>query len=106
MSLARAGRLTGGSISNESTTSPGSPDARNSSASAPAVRHRDRIDADGGLADDRRAGGGALYRLDRDGRTELVLGGLTISKRARLESRRQHVLRVRRPGLRRLSGSI
>jgi sugar lactone lactonase YvrE len=33
----------------------------------------------GTLADDRRAGGGALYRLDRDGGTELVLGGLTIS---------------------------
>ena len=33
----------------------------------------------GTLADDQRAGGGALYRLDRDGRTELVLGDLTIS---------------------------
>lgn len=33
----------------------------------------------GTLADDHHAGGGALYRLDRDGRTELMLGGLTIS---------------------------
>jgi sugar lactone lactonase YvrE len=33
----------------------------------------------GTLADDHRPGGGALYRLDRDGRIELVLGGLTIS---------------------------
>jgi sugar lactone lactonase YvrE len=33
----------------------------------------------GTLADDRRAGGGALYRLDRHGRTELVRDGLTIS---------------------------
>lgn len=33
----------------------------------------------GTLADDQHAGGGALYRLDRDGRTELVLGGLTVS---------------------------
>ena len=33
----------------------------------------------GTLADDHRPGGGALYRLDRDGRTELVLDGLTIS---------------------------
>jgi sugar lactone lactonase YvrE len=33
----------------------------------------------GTLADDHRAGGGALYRLDGDGRTELVLDGLTIS---------------------------
>ena len=33
----------------------------------------------GTLADDHRAGGGALYRLDLDGRVEQVLGGLTIS---------------------------
>jgi sugar lactone lactonase YvrE len=33
----------------------------------------------GTLADDYRAGGGALYRLDRNGRTELMLDGLTIS---------------------------
>ena len=33
----------------------------------------------GTLADDHRAGGGALYRLDRNGRTELMIGGLTIS---------------------------
>jgi sugar lactone lactonase YvrE len=33
----------------------------------------------GTLADDHRPGGGALYRLDRAGRIELVLGGLTIS---------------------------
>lgn len=33
----------------------------------------------GTLADDHRPGGGALYRLDRDGRIERVLGGLTIS---------------------------
>jgi sugar lactone lactonase YvrE len=33
----------------------------------------------GTLADDHRAGGGALHRLDRDGGTELVLDGLTIS---------------------------
>jgi sugar lactone lactonase YvrE len=33
----------------------------------------------GTLADDRRVGGGALYRLDRDGRTQLMLGDLTIS---------------------------
>ena len=33
----------------------------------------------GTLADDHRPGGGALYRLERDGRLELVLGGLTIS---------------------------
>jgi len=33
----------------------------------------------GTLADDHRPGGGALYRLDRDGRTQLVLDGLTIS---------------------------
>ena len=33
----------------------------------------------GTLADDFRAGGGALYRLDRNGRTELMLDGLTIS---------------------------
>jgi sugar lactone lactonase YvrE len=33
----------------------------------------------GTLADDHRTGGGALYRLDRTGRTELVLDGLTIS---------------------------
>ena len=33
----------------------------------------------GTLADDHHAGGGALYRLDRDGRTELMLDGLTIS---------------------------
>jgi sugar lactone lactonase YvrE len=32
----------------------------------------------GTLADDHHAGGGALYRLDRTGRTELVLDGLTI----------------------------
>lgn len=33
----------------------------------------------GTLADDHHDGGGALYRLDRSGRTELVLGDLTIS---------------------------
>jgi sugar lactone lactonase YvrE len=33
----------------------------------------------GTLADDHRPGGGALYRLDRDGRTDLILDGLTIS---------------------------
>ena len=33
----------------------------------------------GTLADDFRTGGGALYRLDRNGQTELVLGELTIS---------------------------
>jgi sugar lactone lactonase YvrE len=33
----------------------------------------------GTLADDRRPGGGALYRLDRDGGTTLILDGLTIS---------------------------
>jgi len=33
----------------------------------------------GTLADDHRAGGGTLYRLDRDGRVEPVLEGLTIS---------------------------
>jgi sugar lactone lactonase YvrE len=33
----------------------------------------------GTLADDHREGGGALYRLERDGRTELMLDGLTIS---------------------------
>ena len=33
----------------------------------------------GTLADDHHAGGGALYRLDRNGRTELMLSGLTIS---------------------------
>ena len=33
----------------------------------------------GTLADDHRAGGGALYRMDRDGEVELVLDGLTIS---------------------------
>ena len=33
----------------------------------------------GTLADDHRPGGGALYRLDRDGRIERVLGGLAIS---------------------------
>lgn len=33
----------------------------------------------GTMADDHHAGGGALYRLDRDGRTELILDGLTIS---------------------------
>ena len=32
----------------------------------------------GTLADDHHEGGGALYRLDRDGRTEQVLGDLTI----------------------------
>jgi sugar lactone lactonase YvrE len=32
----------------------------------------------GTLADDHHAGSGALYRLDRSGRTELVLDGLTI----------------------------
>ncbi len=32
----------------------------------------------GSLADDHHAGGGALYRLDRTGRTEQVLDGLTI----------------------------
>jgi sugar lactone lactonase YvrE len=33
----------------------------------------------GTLADDHHAGGGALYRLDRNGQTELMLDGLTIS---------------------------
>jgi sugar lactone lactonase YvrE len=33
----------------------------------------------GTMADNHHPGGGALYRLDPDGRTELVLGGLTIS---------------------------
>jgi sugar lactone lactonase YvrE len=33
----------------------------------------------GTLADDQRPGGGSLYRLDRSGRTELILEGLTIS---------------------------
>jgi sugar lactone lactonase YvrE len=33
----------------------------------------------GTLADDHHAGGGALYRLDRTGRSELILDGLTIS---------------------------
>ncbi len=33
----------------------------------------------GTLADDHRAGGGALYRLDPDGSTSLVLEGLTIA---------------------------
>jgi sugar lactone lactonase YvrE len=33
----------------------------------------------GTLADDHHAGGGALYRLERDGRVELMLDGLTIS---------------------------
>jgi sugar lactone lactonase YvrE len=33
----------------------------------------------GTLADDRRPGGGALYRFDREGRTELMFDGLTIS---------------------------
>jgi sugar lactone lactonase YvrE len=33
----------------------------------------------GTMADDHRAGGGALYRLDSHGRTEFVLGDLTIS---------------------------
>jgi len=33
----------------------------------------------GTLADDHHTGGGALYRLDRTGRTEVVLEGLTIS---------------------------
>jgi sugar lactone lactonase YvrE len=33
----------------------------------------------GTLADDHHAGGGALYRLDRDGQTELMLDDLTIS---------------------------
>jgi sugar lactone lactonase YvrE len=33
----------------------------------------------GTLADDHHPGGGALYRLDRDGRTDLMLDGLTIS---------------------------
>ena len=33
----------------------------------------------GTLADDHHAGGGALYRLDRTGRTEMMLDGLTIS---------------------------
>jgi sugar lactone lactonase YvrE len=33
----------------------------------------------GTLAHDHHAGGGALYRLDRDGTTELILDGLTIS---------------------------
>jgi sugar lactone lactonase YvrE len=35
----------------------------------------------GTLADDHRPGGGALYRLARDGRTDLILDGLTISNR-------------------------
>ena len=33
----------------------------------------------GTLADDHRTGGGALYRLDRTGQTDLMLSGLTIS---------------------------
>ena len=33
----------------------------------------------GTLADDHHDGGGALYRLERDGRVELMLDGLTIS---------------------------
>ena len=33
----------------------------------------------GTLADDHHEGGGALYRLERDGRVELMLDGLTIS---------------------------
>jgi sugar lactone lactonase YvrE len=33
----------------------------------------------GTLADDHRPGGGALYRLERDGGTELILDGLMIS---------------------------
>ena len=33
----------------------------------------------GTVANDHHAGGGALYRVDRDGQTELVLDGLTIS---------------------------
>jgi len=33
----------------------------------------------GTLADDHHEGGGALYQLERDGRTELMLGDLTIS---------------------------
>ena len=33
----------------------------------------------GTLADDHRPGGGALYRLERNGGTELILDGLTIS---------------------------
>lgn len=33
----------------------------------------------GTLSDDFRAGGGALYRLERNGRTEMMLGDLTIS---------------------------
>jgi sugar lactone lactonase YvrE len=33
----------------------------------------------GSVADDHHAGGGALYRLDRNGLTELILSGLTIS---------------------------
>ena len=33
----------------------------------------------GTMADDQHAGGGALYRLDPDGRVELILEGLTIS---------------------------
>ena len=33
----------------------------------------------GTLADDHHTGGGTLYRLDREGRTEVVLEGLTIS---------------------------
>ena len=33
----------------------------------------------GTKAHDNRVGGGALYRLDRDGRTEMMLDGLTIS---------------------------
>jgi sugar lactone lactonase YvrE len=33
----------------------------------------------GTVAHDHHAGGGALYRLDRDGRTELMLSGMTVS---------------------------
>ena len=36
-------------------------------------------------SDDHHEGGGALYRLDRSGRTEQLLDGLTIPKRRWLE---------------------
>jgi sugar lactone lactonase YvrE len=43
-----------------------------------ACDHQGRFWA-GTLADDQHPGGGSLYRLDRSGRTELMLDGLTIS---------------------------
>ena len=43
-----------------------------------ACDHQGRFWA-GTVADDRRPGGGALYRLDRHGRTETMFDGLTIS---------------------------